>query len=624
MNNLAMRKKQAPQKETIKKDFNINLNGIGNVLAAIIPVYFFIILEYIHFSSFANMAVFIKKYPGSAAFSLLTLYGIYAILYLILKRAFLPTFIMTLLCSLLAVSNYFKHTLTGEFIYPWDLVNQTGNVAELAGFVKIGLPPGTILTIAAGILLTAVLFFAHTRLKLSARCRFLTAAAVAAAMFVSVCTPGQTARTLSVFNMSLNDISNQEMNHSAHGFTGGFLVNLLSMNVPAPSGYSNDTIKSIIAPYSGEKAGESFSEPDIIVILSESFWNPKLFPETEFSQNPTENFDSIAKRENARSGYMYETTYGGGTVKTEFDVITGLTIDQLPAGSVPWQYITKDIVSYPSHYRNLGYRTVFLHTYEPTFYMRNKAYPYVGFDEMYFQDELTAIEDVEWHTSGNYISDDSFVSYIEYLLEQDCDKPCFMFGISMENHQPYENKYTETDIKITKSAFSDSTKQAVENYTNGVYMADLALKKLVDYIDAREKDTILVYFGDHLPSLGTDKAAYKESGFISSGEMTDDEWHSILRTPFLIYSNFRTNDSEMLTQSTENEIAACNLINAASDLIGAPKSGLMEFLTDYYKQIPFYNYRLRITPNEEQSYFIEAHKLLTYDIVNGKQYCFDN
>ena len=343
-------------------------------------------------------------------------------------------------------------------------------------------------------------------------------------------------------------------------------------------------------------------------MLSESFWDPKLLPQTQFSENPTANFEEISKRENARPGYMYQTAFGGGTVRTEFEVLTGLTSDLLPAGTVPWQFVHKDIPTFVQDYQDIGYRTVFLHTYLPTFYSREKTYPQLGFDELYFQDELTAISDVSWQASGNYISDDSFVLYIEHLLQN--ESPSFLFGISMENHQPYESKYENPKIKVYNESFSSDTKISVENYATGVYMEDLALKKLADFIDKRERPTVLIYFGDHLPSLGADKAAYTESGFIGE-KMSDDDWKKLMRTPYLIYSNFKMADIK------KEEISSYNLINYANELIGFPKTPLMQFLSDYYNEIPYYNDRLKITPSENQKKFIDYHKYITYYNLNG-------
>ena len=615
--NTLLKEKSSEQKITKKHDFP---HIAGMIFTALIPIYLFIILEYIHFGTFGKIWTFLTTYHGPGLFSLLLLYGLYLLMWCACKKGVIASFIMTALCSALAVINYFKHTLTGDFLYPWDIVNQAGNMGELSGFVKNGLPIGSVIIILIGFLLVVGTYFARADIRIRARWRGIICAVTIAVLVIPLSTFQIARKTLSLFNMDISNISNQEINHSAHGFTGGFLVNLLSTNVPAPDGYSGNTINSILAPYAAKAADASFAEPDIIVILSESFWDPKLLPNTSFSKNPIANFEAVSKRKNAFSGNMYLTTQGGGTVRTEFDVITGLTVDQLPAGSVPWQYVTGNIPSYPSHYRDMGYRTVFMHTYGSSFYMRNKAYPFIGFDELYFEEDLTAIDDIKWQYSGNYLSDDTFVSYIEYLLDRDSEKPCFLFGISMENHQPYINKYEKPAISVSNSGFSTESQIAVENYTTGVYMSDLALKRLVDYIDKRDKETVLIYFGDHLPTLGTDKAAYVESGFISADEMTDNEWRSLLRAPFLIYSNFETKDSEMLKHGEVNEISSYNLINAASELIGAPTTPLMKFLSDYYEAIPFYNYRLKITPSEEQNHFITSHKLLTYDVMNGKQY----
>ncbi|MBS7297827.1 MAG: sulfatase-like hydrolase/transferase [Eubacteriales bacterium] len=596
---LELKERPRNQQRSCARKKSGKLHKAGLVFLALLPVYIFILFEYIHFGIFAGIGEFLNLHIGAAFFSLISLYTIYLILFLISGRFIIATLIMTLLCALLAVSNYFKHTLTGDFVYPWDLIHNTGNLSELRSFVSGSLPLGNILILLFGLLFIAVAVVIKGKLRLRARWRIGIIAVVAAIVTISFNTPQHTSKTLQLFNMDLGSTSNQEVNHSENGFTGGFLVNTLSMNVPTPDGYSKNNIEKILQPYTASLASAEFSSPDIIVILSESFWDPKNLPGVDFSKNPTANFDKISKKANARSGYMYQTSYGGGTVRTEFDVITGLTIEQMPDGSVPWQYLTGNIPSYASHFKDLGYRTIFMHTYEPSFYMRNKAYPFIGFDELYFQDELTAIEGVDWHRSGLYIADDSFVSYVKHFLEQDNDNPCFLFGISMENHQPYDNKYEDTKIKVSSKYLSESTRYAVEQFSEGLYRADLALKKLVSYIDSRKKDTILIYFGDHPPTLGPDKAAYIESGFISDGFLNDKEWQALLRTPFLIYSNFSPEESEMLKPDAINEITSYNLINAGLELAGAPKSAYMEFLTDYYRAIPYYNNCLKIQPTEE-------------------------
>lgn len=594
---------------------------MGLICVFLTPLYAFFVMEYIHFSTLPDLVYYLKNFPGSAVFSLLMLYGIYAVMWMVIKKGFFASLVMLFLSFSLAIVNYFKHSLTGDFVYPWDLLNQSGNVQELFSFVKGGMPIEDILLMLMGVAFLALIFCAKPQIRTRFAGRIAVAMVIVAAMFLPLRTPDKVTHTLNAFNMKRESAATQETNHFEHGFTGGFMVNALSMQVLKPNGYSEDKINSIMSAYTEKAAAEEFNSPDVIVILSESFWDPKLIPGTKFSQNPVKNFEAISKRKNARSGKMYVTAIGGGTVRTEFDVLTGLSVEQLPAGAVPWQYVNYNIPSYPSYYKEMGYRTVFLHTYMPSFYFRKNTYPNLEFDEMYFDEELYAMEEVPFAMRGNYISDDSFVGYVKHLMDKEGEKPCFLFGISMENHQPYENKYEELKVDVENPSLSEEAINSLRNYTTGVYYADSALKELVDYIDKREKDTLLVYFGDHLPTLGQNRAAYVESGFVaSSTSLQKDEAHKMLRVPFLIYGNFDLCETDMLKKDEVNELSTYNLLNAAGETIGAPKTEYMEFLSDYFAEIPFYNDYLQIEMTDRMGGFRDAHRLITYDVLKGNRY----
>jgi len=146
------------------------------------------------------------------------------------------------------------------------------------------------------------------------------------------------------------------------------------------------------------------------------------------------------------------------------------------------------------------------------------------------------------------------------------------------------------------------------------------LKMLVDYIDSREKDTVLVWFGDHLPTLGGNYAAYAQSGMIDLSAMSIDMKEALQSTPYLIYSNFELSRG-MVSAGKDNDIASYNLMNALSSVIGAPRTPLMYFLEDFYKTYPYYNVRLFTGrfPAEIWSY-VDSHAALTYDRTVGNKY----
>ncbi len=592
---------------------------IGFVSMAVFPLCCYITVEFIHYSGKTKFISFIQNRQAAVLFGIALIYLIYALLLLIFKKGFIASGIMGAATVIISMSNYYKFAQVGDYLYPWDIAQQIGNLGELSSFLTIPFPWWGIVLYVGVTLLVLVMLVSKVELPLSFLVRLPFIVIILFGCSHAVDTPEKVTQVLNKNSLYLEDMALQTSNYSANGFVGAFTVNVLSSEVAVPEHYSEKSVNDILSLYTATPAGDDFKSPDIILILSESFWDPTLLPGVEFSLDPMANFREIASREGAISGKFYTTGFGGGTVRPEFEVLTGLTTDCLPGGSVPWQYITEDTESYVSLYKELGYRTMAIHPYTSSFYLRKQGYPFIGIDELYFEDSMYPLKEVPMTISGKQISDSSFVDYIKYYMSQST-KDTFIFGISMENHQPYTNKFSSFDVDVSSETIDASILADVRNFTQGIYEADLALKKLVDYIDSREKETVLVYFGDHLPTLGANYAAYTQSGAVSLEGMTPEMNKYLYSTPFLIYANFELKDSNMLKAGRDNEIASYNLMNALSTLIDAPRTQYMHFLEDYFNAHPAYNVRLWSINKAPFMEFIEAHKIITYDRTVGDKY----
>lgn len=613
-------------KFTRLKGLNQILNIIGYAILAVFPAICFFMLEYIHFADKEAFLKFTGDRIKVIVFSLVILYLIFAILLLLVKRGWIASTIFGGIMSVVAVTNYYKFSLTGDHFYPWDLV-QTSNVSILVSYLKTPFPLLYVLMIAFIAALIVIVAVSRVGVPIKWYVRVPTAILLIVVMLFSVSTTERIQTLLNKNELFLEDMALQQSNYAYNGFTGATIVNILSQNVNKPENYSENTVNELLSKYEYISESSDFAYPDIIVILCESFWDIRNLPNAEFSINPLENFDSISERDNCYSGLFFTTGFGGGTVRPEFEVLSGLTTDSLPAGAVPYQYIHSDFESYVTNYKNLGYRTLMLHPYISTFYMREQTYKYLGFDELYFNNELLEIEDVEVSYSGGHISDDSFVDYIKYLLDSETENPNFVFGITMENHQPYPNKYTTDNIhvKVTCPDMDDDILLSTTQYTQGVINSDKALGKLIEYVDSRERPTAVVFFGDHAPSLGANYAAYAQSGLVSdTSYLTPEERHVIQSTPYMIYVNYDlpNNPNSMLKQTKDNNIASYNLLNALATLIESPQTEFMGFLQDFYKTINYYNIRLNQTLTDEMLYYINNHKIFTYDRISGNKYSF--
>lgn len=597
----------------------------GLLAMAIFPFCCYFTMEFIHYSSTTKFLSFIENRRTAVEFGITLIYILYALLLLILKKGWLASGLMGAATIIISMSNYYKFAQVGDYLYPWDIVQQTGNLGELSQFLGIPFPWWGIVLYCGLAYLVLITFISKLELPLSFLVRLPFIVIIMYGCTSAVDTPEKATQVLNENTLYFEDMALQTSNYSANGFVGAFTVNILSSGVSEPENYSKATVDDLMALYKATPAGENFKNPDIILILSESFWDPTLLPGVEFSSDPLANFREIAARENSISGKFYTTGFGGGTVRPEFEVLTGLTTDSLPGGSVPWQYITKETESYVSIYKDLGYRTMAVHPYTSSFYLRKQGYPYIGIDELYFEDimyQFAREKVIPMTISGKQIADTSFIDYIKYFMNRSTEDT-FVFGISMENHQPYSNKFDHFDIELKSETIDANLLSDVRNYTQGVYEADLALKKLVDWIDTREKETILVYFGDHLPTLGGNYAAYNQSGAISLDGMTPEMNKFLYSTPFLVYANYELEESEMLKVGSDNEIASYNLMNAVATLIDAPRTQYMGFLEDYFKAHPAYNVRLWSINKAPFLEFIEAHKIITYDRTVGGRYSLD-
>ena len=72
----------------------------------------------------------------------------------------------------------------------------------------------------------------------------------------------------------------------------------------------------------------------------------------------------------------------------------------------------------------------------------------------------------------------------------------------MQSHMDYlVSKYSSYGIAITSSNLSRIDNDIMLSYAQGIYDADKMLGKVYNAIQNIDEDTIVVFFGDHLPYL---------------------------------------------------------------------------------------------------------------------------
>lgn len=238
--------------------------------------------------------------------------------------------------------------------------------------------------------------------------------------------------------------------------------------------------------------------PDIVIVQSESFFDPSAIRGLE-NEDFAPNLHRLA--EHASTGRLHVPTFGGGTIRTEFEVLTGLSLRYFPTMQFPYLQMHSGVV--PGMVRTLrshGYETIAVHGNDASFWNRSTAFKSLGFDRFVSQPDFPK----DFRKDGEYMADSAMTDEIMSQLK-DSGPPRLVFAISMEAHGPYDKSVNigtrERDAIPVPDGISDDAKLQLRNYIYHMRHADAELGRLAELLRQRERPTLLLFYGDHLPAL---------------------------------------------------------------------------------------------------------------------------
>lgn len=318
------------------------------------------------------------------------------------------------------------------------------------------------------------------------------------------------------------------------GLILGTHQNIISSYHFKPESYNKQKLLNILKNYENQvPANQALGTPNIIVVFSESYWNPELIKEVKFSSPVLPNYESLSNVGQPLN--LISPSFGGLSANVEFELLTGLSIKYFSGNYIPYVSLYKNDKSalYPSLIKEMqqnGYQTEILNTAGPKLYDCQNVYKIMDLDKVtYVSQEPT------------YAKDSVVTDMIKNRFNSKAkNEKLFYLAITMGSHMPYyENNYQNPNLKITSSPYSNSINNIILNYALAVNAADQELGKLYEYINTLEEPTLLIYFGDHLPFLKTEDNAYvfeKINMFTKDVKALSDKY----TTPAIVLSNYDT------------------------------------------------------------------------------------
>lgn len=388
-------------------------------------------------------------------------------------------------------------------------------------------------------------------------------------------------------NVVASYFSNIAQGYENYGFIYGFSSSVVDRGMKKPDTYNEqhiDGIEEQVAADKKETTVTAKNAPNIICVLLESFCDPDEINFLNYNEDPIPTFHKLEKK--YTSGYLTVPVVGAGTANTEFEVLTGMSMKYFGTGEYPYKTILKktDCESTASDLASIGYGTHAVHNNGGNFYSRVNAFSMMGFDS-FTSKELMNIQ--TYTPNGNWATDDILVDETMKTLDSTPNQPDFTYTITVGTHGDYPTTPVIDDPKYVASGVDDEESlNQWTYYINQLNEVDTFMKDLIKKVSKRDEDTVIVFFGDHLPTMG----------------LTDDDMKSgdIYKTKYVTWNN-------MGLKKQDADLYAYQLMASITNSVGIHEGTILS-----YHQ----------TQSDSMAYQ-DGLENLQYDILYGDRYCYD-
>ena len=524
-------------------------------------------LSYIMVEVLNNNNPFTAHSTEQDLLNLIWYYLIFWLFRMLLGRKVLAGGVSAVVCFLFGLANHYVLSFRGRIIFPCDLL--TLDTAAVVAKSYDYTPDKQIwiaLAVLGGylllLLLAHIVYHPKGRQRLGRKLLWGSIAGMVIYLFAFFFTP--LLPTIGIYT--------QQWRTQQNGFLLNFTTAIRYSFVSEPDGYDADKVAQTARSYRSQSVTDAGELPEnLIFIMNESFADlTAAFPNLELSEDPLAFYHSLT--ENTVKGTMISPVTGGGTANVEFEYLTGDSLAFLPSSTVAYQlYLYDGCPSLVSQAKDLGYHTIAFHPYLSSGWNRTSVYPWLGFDEVHFQED---VQDPQY--IRNYVSDLSDYEQLFRWTEEN-DGPTMIFNVTMQNHSGYSQGWNNLsgDVTVTGGAKPSSI---TTQYFSLMKESDQAIQALVEHYSQVEEKTLIVFFGDHQPPLGN---TFFETLYGKKLDERDpEEVQQAYETPFFIWANYDIPEQDDL------RISSNYLGVLAAEVAGLPLTGYQQLLSRLMDVLP--------------------------------------
>lgn len=370
-----------------------------------------------------------------------------------------------------------------------------------------------------------------------------------------------------------------------YGLPYCFSASLFNTGISEPNGYTKKAMAKIDKDGELKQTAASRSSnelPNIIVVQLESYFDVANAEFFTTSEDACPNLHNLYQ--NYSNGYFKVPSVGAGTANTEFEVLTGMNLRYFGPGEYPYKTYSKKhpTESAATALASLGYGTHALHDNTGNFYSRANVFNNMGFDTFTSKEFMNVLQTTENGWAKDEILTQHIMEAMDTTKQED-----FVFTVSVQGHGNYPETQVIENPKIKVEGIEDEAlKNKWEYYVNQVYEMDQFVGDLIKAVEERNEPSVVVFYGDHLPTMGL-KAEDLKSRYLYN-------------TNYVIWDNIGL-------QKDDKNIPAYQLM-----------SEVLNRLDIHSGTVFNYHQQRKGTKN-----YLSDLELLQYDILYGKQYVYN-
>ena len=559
------------------------LNKYSLLFHAMLSCGIVFVVEILSRRDFLSACSFVGGHTGAFLFNAFIVFASLSLVYLFRRRAFFRIIISGFWIILGIINGCILSNRVTPFGFTdlkcindlFAMNNTNYFTAEEATIVVIGL--------GLFALFCAVLFIKGPRYQGRIH-KIVVLASIVSVMFIGLPVTTSAAQNA---NIVASYFSNIAQSYENYGFIYGFSSSVVDRGMSKPDDYTEEHVAEITDKVDSTKQETTVTKddaPNIICVLLESFCDPDEIKFLHYNDDPIPTFHKL--EENYSTGYLTVPVVGAGTANSEFEVLTGMSIQYFGTGEYPYKTILKktDCESTAADLASIGYGTHAVHNNGGNFYSRVNAFSMMGFDT-FTSKELMNIQ--TYTPNGSWATDDILVDETIKTLDSTPNQPDFTYTITVGTHGDYPKEQVIENPKYTANgAFDEETKNQWTYYINQLNEVDTFMADLIDKVSKRDENTVIVFFGDHLPTMGL------QDSDMRSGD--------IYKTKYVTWNN-------MGLEKQDADLYAYQLMASITNSVGIHEGTILN-----YHQTQM-----------NSSDYLDGLENLQYDILYGDRYCYN-